>query len=146
MTLAEAEFERSRRVNNQVSVLMLDIDKFKRVNDVYGHLVGDTVISSVAGLVKESLRPYDIAGRYGGEEFMILLPNTNLPDALIVAQRILESVSGTVVSTEKGQLLVTVSIGGASLNDGDVALTALLERADQALLSAKADGRNCIRY
>jgi diguanylate cyclase (GGDEF)-like protein len=146
MTLAEAEFERSRRVNNQVSVLMLDIDKFKRVNDVYGHLVGDSVISSVAGLVKESLRPYDIAGRYGGEEFMILLPNTNLPDALIVAQRILESVSGTVVSTEKGQLLVTVSIGGASLNDGDVALTALLERADQALLSAKADGRNCIRY
>jgi diguanylate cyclase (GGDEF)-like protein len=146
MDVAGAEFERSKRNSLDVSILMIDIDKFKRINDVYGHLVGDAVIHFVATIVGENLRPYDTAGRYGGEEFIVILPNTGLPEALSVAKRVLESVGKTDVPTEKGLLQVTISIGSASLADKDTELTSLIERADQALLTAKASGRNCIRF
>jgi diguanylate cyclase (GGDEF)-like protein len=144
MQIAEAEFERTKRDDLDVSILMIDIDKFKRINDVYGHLVGDAVIRFVANVVSESLRPYDAAGRYGGEEFIVMLPNTGLSEALTVANRIRTAVENTHVPTEKGLLPVTASIGVASLGDEDGNLTCLIERADQALLNAKNSGRNCV--
>ena len=145
MQIANTEFERARRIKQCLSVLMIDIDKFKRVNDEHGHLAGDKVISDVAYRLSQSVRPYDSAGRYGGEEFIVILPNAELGDAMDVAQRILSSVANLPFSTEKGELHISVSIGVASLQECDKNISSLIEHADQALLSAKAQGRNCIR-
>ncbi|UUO23864.1 diguanylate cyclase [Colwellia sp. M166] len=145
MEVAQIEFDRARRNSQWLSVLMIDIDKFKRINDEYGHLVGDKVISDVAGRLKQSVRPYDSVGRYGGEEFIVVLPNSTLEDAMVIAERILASIANLPVVTDKGDLCVTVSIGAASLQEHDKNIPSLIEHADQALLSAKAQGRNCIQ-
>lgn len=142
MEVATAEYERARRQDLGLSILMVDIDKFKRINDEQGHLVGDTVIYEVAKRLKQSIRPYDSAGRYGGEEFIVILPETEIDQAKHIAERILSDVAGKPVSEELSELCVTVSIGAATLSKHKQKLTELIECADQALLSAKSEGRN----
>lgn len=136
----------ARAQNTPISLLMLDIDFFKRINDEHGHLVGDQVLRMVANRLRHNLRFYDTPFRYGGEEFSIILSNTDLSEATIIGQRICRLIAANpfVIDTSL-ELLVTLSIGGASLrpDDLDNGLT-LLQRADQNLLVAKNNGRNQI--
>ena len=112
-SIAQIEFSRGRRYKRALAAMMLDIDHFKKFNDTYGHAIGDQVLQVVAKLCKQSLRETDILGRYGGEEFVILLPETNLEVAKTVAERLRKSIDEALISTQKGDLRVTVSIGVA---------------------------------
>jgi diguanylate cyclase (GGDEF)-like protein len=141
----EMEINRSLRHGAPLSLLMLDIDHFKRVNDTFGHQAGDQVLQGVGKLLKESCRVYDVPGRYGGEEFCILLPETHLENTTIVANRIRERLALSDIQLPEASVTVTASIGVAALDTGsDAVLTpaALIDRADRALYSAKLHGRN----
>jgi len=140
--IAQVEFSRGLRYGRSLSAMLLDIDHFKNFNDTYGHAIGDKVLQVVARQCKQSLRNTDILGRYGGEEFVILLPETNLQVAKAVAERLRKSVSATLIPTEKGDLSVTVSIGVAENNELTPSLETLIARADQAMYIAKHKGRN----
>lgn len=134
-----AEVARSRRKSEPLALLALDLDHFKAVNDRYGHPVGDDVLKSLVSVVTRALRPSDLVARTGGEEFKVLLPDTTLADAVAVAERIRLHVEAMAVSTDKGLVSVTVSIGCAAL-EGDLDSTEQV--ADQRLYQAKALGRN----
>lgn len=139
------ELRRAARMGNDLSVLMIDVDHFKRVNDVYGHSVGDEVLSRLAGQVAASIRrPGDFAARYGGEEFVVLLPATNAAGAQMVAEKIRRAVMTMTPSPSAPELRqVTVSIGVSSLRATDAPDEPdLLRIADEALYAAKAAGRN----
>ena len=143
--LAEEEFERAGRYGNALTVLMLDIDHFKQVNDRYGHQAGDAVLKGVVGVCVAGLRQCDLIGRYGGEEFVIMLPQTGKSEAAKVAERLQQSIANQLFPSPAGPLHVTVSIGVAQqLADGASLLT-LLERADQAMYTAKLAGRNQVQ-
>lgn len=139
------EVGRSKRYGNQLTLLVLDIDFFKKINDTYGHLMGDVVIRRIAQALKGQVRDCDIVARYGGEEFAILLPQTDLKGAYIVAERIRQRVRDMVFQTEDRDPIpaVTISVGVAQLRKPD-SLTSFLERADQALYRAKHGGRNAV--
>ena len=132
------------RYKHPLSLVIFDIDHFKRVNDNFGHAVGDKVLAIVSGHVRSSLRVGDIVGRYGGEEFVILLPHTSTQAALQKVERIRKAVASLVVRTETDQVSVTISSGIAELLEPEEndRLDQLLERADRALYTAKAAGRN----
>ena len=121
---------------------MLDIDHFKRVNDTYGHPIGDLVLQNVARLCQNSLREVDSFGRYGGEEFVALLPQTNCEQAFATAERLRRSIAEGDIQSEAGVIRCTVSVGVATFNRNCKSLEELLERADQALYHAKRAGRN----
>jgi diguanylate cyclase (GGDEF)-like protein len=122
---------------------MLDVDHFKRVNDVHGHSAGDLMLRHVAQLLLGNIRQVDLAARYGGEEFVVLLPHTKLADAVVVATRIRDKVRVAALPHEGQQLRVTVSIGLASNDDEqDRSEEELIARADAALYRAKAEGRD----
>jgi diguanylate cyclase (GGDEF)-like protein len=141
--LGEDEIERSRRYEHPISVLMIDIDHFKSINDTYGHSVGDQVLCAIAKRMVSGLRKSDIAGRYGGEEFAMVLPETDVASAAsIVAERMREAVCGRPVDTAEGPLQVTVSIGVAGVELGKENLLDALTRADHGLYAAKRGGRN----
>ena len=142
--IGEFEFLRARRINRPLCALMLDIDHFKRVNDHYGHATGDQALRKIAERCVTSARTVDLIGRYGGEEFVILLPETHLESARGVAERLRQLVADEAISTDAGPLRVTVSIGVAEASDHDT-LGTLIERADAALYEAKRAGRNCVR-
>jgi diguanylate cyclase (GGDEF)-like protein len=133
---------RAGRTKQPVAVLLIDLDHFKRVNDTYGHLVGDQVLSAVAYCVKNDLREYDMVGRFGGEEFVLLLDNADLYAAVAAATRLRESISELVIGED---IHVTASIGVAHSAHANATLDALLERADVALYEAKSAGRNTVR-
>ncbi len=142
------EVASAKRKKTDLCVIMTDIDFFKKVNDTYGHAAGDTVLKSVAKIMRSGLREYDIAARYGGEEFVILLPSTNLQEALIVAERLRASVEKEVINIEKvntknstKQISVTISLGVCNYISGDNSQN-LLMKADKALYQAKESGRN----
>lgn len=136
------EFERFTRYKTTCSVVMLDIDHFKRVNDTYGHQAGDAVIVNVCDLIRENLRKTDIAGRYGGEEFGIILQNTDATAAVNFCERLRESVEKAVVVHDGVEIKFTVSLG-ISQADGEVEdYKAWLEQADTALYASKENGRN----
>lgn len=139
--LGEDELERSRRYQHPISVLMIDVDRFKPINDNYGHSVGDQVLATVAKRLVGGLRKSDIAGRYGGEEFAMVLPETDLASATSVAERLRESIARAPVDTAEGPLQVTVSVGVAPVADSEHLLDALT-RADAGLYAAKRAGRN----
>jgi diguanylate cyclase (GGDEF)-like protein len=141
---AEAEFERSRRYRRPLSVLMLDVDHFKAVNDNHGHETGDRVLRILAQTSRESLRQLDVIGRYGGEEFVAFLPETSSATALDVAERLRQSVEGLVVPSQHRDIRVTISIGVATVKDKTADLAALIDAADEALYEAKQQGRNKI--
>jgi diguanylate cyclase (GGDEF)-like protein len=140
--LAEGEFKRSLRYHRELSAIMFDIDHFKQVNDRYGHAVGDQVLIGIAKNCQKGIRTADIAGRYGGEEFVILLPETNLIRAKQFAERLRKSLGNVVVETENVPVSVTVSMGVAALEFSCTSLNELLNRADHALYEAKNSGRN----
>lgn len=141
MKLTE-EFERTQRTGQPCALSMMDLDYFKRVNDAYGHPVGDEALRAVTGLVSGELRRNDSLCRYGGEEFLLLLPNTDLQSAGILLNRIREKMETTPLELPAGPTLrITASFGVACLTR-DAAPEAVLEQADHALLTAKAEGRN----
>ncbi len=134
--------ERAQRHNGKVALLLCDVDHFKKVNDGYGHPVGDEVLRRVARVLQEVPRKIDIPARYGGEEFAVLLDNVDVTQAKAVAERIRIEISKVVVDTEKGPLSVTESVGIACFPDDGRDRATLIERADTALYHAKHTGRN----
>ena len=132
------EFNRSNRFKNNFSIIIIDIDYFKKVNDTYGHLVGDQVLIQFAKILKENIRKVDILGRWGGEEFMIICPETNLQSTIKVAESLRE-----IISKYKFPIIDNLSASfGVSMYDGDEHMNKVVERADNALYKAKANGRN----
>ena len=137
------EIERSRRHGNQLSILMLDIDHFKKINDTHGHLCGDYALRKIAELLKELVRTSDILGRYGGEEFCCILPETPIEQAVVLAERCREQIAANQLTCTDHQTRVTISIGVTGLHRDD-SLDSVIKRADDALYQAKRDGRNRI--
>lgn len=141
--LAEREMARARRYKVKISLLMLDIDHFKSINDTYGHSVGDLVLQKFPQRCQKILRDIDVIGRLGGEEFGILLPETDIKEGWIVAERLLRELAESEVKTAEGQLIrFTASIGIATLPEEHCDIDKLLAHADQALYIAKRAGRN----
>ncbi|MBU2227609.1 MAG: GGDEF domain-containing protein, partial [Proteobacteria bacterium] len=147
--LADREFERALRFGRPLSALMLDIDNFKRVNDTHGHTGGDQVLRVLADCFRQNTRAIDIAGRYGGEEFAILLPEILQSEAIQIAERLRQSMAdlSIPIGSENGlfppvDISIAVSIGVAALSKDVPSLTDLISRADQALYRAKDSGRN----
>src|SRR6185295_10342064 len=135
-----AEFQRWKRYGRRTSLLMLDIDHFKAINDQHGHPVGDEVIRNVASILRAALREEDVPGRYGGEEFGVLLPDTPAAGAEVIAERIRRRIEGAAVA--RSGLRTTVSIGIAELGAEDIDYTVGISHADRALYAAKERGRN----
>jgi len=149
--LGEREFERALRFGRSLSTLMLDIDHFKRINDTHGHAGGDQVLRVLADCFRQNTRAIDIAGRYGGEEFSLLLPEISLPEAIQISERLRQSMADLSIPIDSenghsspGDISITVSIGVAALSQDGQSLTDLLDKADQALYRAKDSGRNCV--
>jgi diguanylate cyclase (GGDEF)-like protein len=140
----ELESDISRRYHHQLSVLMLDMDHFKIVNDQYGHSAGDMVLREISGVIQKALRHPDRMGRLGGEEFGIILPHTDLQEAKLLAERIRRLVESTPIAFEDQTINVTLSIGVAELSSSDKHLEDLIKSADGALYQAKTAGRNCV--
>lgn len=139
---AKKELDRALRYQRPLSIIMIDIDHFKAINDRYGHLVGDEVLIVFAERMKPLLRSTDIFARYGGEEFVILLPETKLEDARKIAER-LRIIAAEPFLIDQRELKISISLGAASLDSGaNVQIETLVDRADQALFSAKENGRN----
>jgi diguanylate cyclase (GGDEF)-like protein len=141
---AEREFQRAYRYRRPLCAIMLDIDRFKQVNDTHGHAVGDQVLRAVSARCRESLRDIDLLGRYGGEEFVGLLPEIDVDGAHNAAERLRQRVAERPIDTNRGPVAATISLGVACLeNCSDLAT--LINRADEAMYTAKKAGRNCTR-
>lgn len=138
----EKELMRARRYERDLSLLMFDIDFFKRINDQYGHLAGDHVLRELARIVQERIRREEVFARYGGEEFVILLPETPLPGAAALAESLRARVANHAFVFQGERIPVTVSIGTALLGENDKVASDLIQRADEKLYEAKRGGRN----
>jgi diguanylate cyclase (GGDEF)-like protein len=141
----DVEWDRKQRQQTDVSVLMVDVDHFKRVNDRYGHLAGDEVLRAIAGTLANSTRSYDQVGRYGGEEFLVVLPGADLKNALTIAERIRMHIERLTIAFGSAALKLSISIGAASSSESLSSVAELIHRADQALYLAKRAGRNRVR-
>jgi diguanylate cyclase (GGDEF)-like protein len=139
--LAE-EFERSGRLNEPLSLILLDIDHFKPINDQYGHSFGDLVLQAVAALMKEAVRSYDIIGRIGGEEFLIIAPGSAAEESASLAERLLHMIRQDKIGDGNHQVTVTVSAGVTMMKQEDETPAMMLKRADTAMYRAKHEGRN----
>lgn len=141
------EFNRMQRIPDPLSLLLIDIDFFKKVNDTYGHPAGDEVLRGVAGVIRETIRNVDIPARYGGEEFAAILPGTNHEGAQKMAERLRNAIAGKVFTIDGKELRVTVSIGAATSPHDTGNRDELIEKTDQALYHAKRNGRNrCVLW
>jgi two-component system, cell cycle response regulator len=139
-------FEESHRYQRPLSLAMIDIDFFKKVNDTYGHAVGDDVLKRVAEIYRESVRSTDLVARYGGEEFAVMMPETDLEDAMTFAEKIRSIIETTPVETQAGPLQITVSLGVASVPRSTInGSKELIVAADKALYRAKKGGRNQVQ-
>jgi len=160
LELVEDEFQKAQRFGFPLSVAMIDIDHFKKVNDTYTHLSGDVVLRELARVLHARLRKFDVLGRYGGDEFLCVLPGTASSGAMTTGERIRTRVTEIhfeIVSKDNLQVLdsdnksdrdtlgITVSVGIATMHDGIATITDLVREADIALYQAKDDGRNCVR-
>jgi diguanylate cyclase (GGDEF)-like protein/PAS domain S-box-containing protein len=140
---AETELARAQRYDNELSLFMLDIDHFKAINDTYGHATGDVVLQTLSHILRETLRSVDIIGRWGGEEFVILLPETDAQEAAEIAERLRDAIDHAKVTMTTGlPLHFTASIGITTLKEKDINIDILLNYADEALYQAKNTGRN----
>jgi diguanylate cyclase (GGDEF)-like protein len=140
----DAAWQQARRTGAPLSLVLLDIDHFKTINDTYGHHLGDVVLQRVVALVNHQLRSGDMVGRYGGEEFVLVLPNTPLDHAHVVAERVRSAIAHERFVVEGTFLHCTISGGVATSDPHDRTYTTLMQRADSALYVAKHQGRNCI--
>jgi diguanylate cyclase (GGDEF)-like protein len=152
LKLAEREFDVAMRYQPPLSMMFFDIDHFKQVNDTFGHAIGDDALKTTIQTVCSKLRSADLIGRYGGDEFVILLPQTSAQDALPLADRIHTSIAAMRLDTDRGPLALSISIGIAqTIHDDNPdpmqldTVESLLKRSDQALYAAKQAGRNCTR-
>ena len=147
MALASQEISRSIRYKNALSLIMMDIDFFKRINDLHGHIAGDAVLTKLSEVCSQNLRKNDILGRIGGEEFAALLPQTNLSNALNVAENLRQLIEDiTVIDEVSGATInFAVSIGVSCLISEQDTLESLLSNADKALYKAKNNGRNQVQ-
>ena len=141
-TTLDMEWRRSRRTGYPLSCVMIDVDLFKKVNDTHGHMVGDAVLRSISSVLKKCCRDTDCVGRYGGEEFAVMLPDTDEHGAMLWAERCRLAVAEAPVLVDQTSVHVTVSMGVAQRNDNFATPEKLLDAADQALLEAKRLGRN----
>ena len=148
MAVVEQEVERARRYKHPLSFLMVDIDHFKDFNDQFGHQIGDQLLCHLVNLCQKQLRPVDFLGRYGGEEFVVLMAETANKGALLASERLRKKIEKMKIKTPSGKLSITVSMGLTCLQKGfdkTQTLDVLIKRADKALYAAKAAGRNCVR-
>jgi diguanylate cyclase (GGDEF)-like protein len=140
------ELARSQRTGQPVAIILADIDHFKQINDSLGHAAGDEALQQLALRLKSDLRPYDLAGRYGGEEFLLILPTCQLAPATHRAEQLRLSASKCPVLTTFGSIPITLSMGvTVSNSDSELTVEELLQQADHALYSAKRRGRNCVQ-
>jgi len=144
--ILDKEINRAQRDNLPVTIIMIDIDKFKAINDTHGHHVGDLVLQEAATILKKSVRNYDEIIRYGGDEFLAILPNCSLAKAGSIAERLRQNMSKHRISSDAVSLKITFSLGGTSTENHskDVTAEAFIMAADEALLEAKNKGRNCV--
>jgi len=148
METAATEIHRSMRYKHPLSLLMMDIDHFKAVNDRYGHQVGDQLLCNLVSLCQKQIRNDDMLGRYGGEEFVVLMPETASEGAMLASERLRKKIENLIITTSNGSISITVSMGLASLDRGfdeTHTVDSLIKCADMALYAAKAAGRNCIK-
>ena len=138
------EWRRAHRVGDSLAFVLLDLDDFKAVNDSHGHPAGDAVLRAVGGILGAGVRHVDLAGRYGGEEFALILPETDLPGALKLAERIRTRLETTAVELPSGESLHATASFGVAVNDELTAAEQLVAAADEALYAAKAAGKNCV--
>jgi diguanylate cyclase (GGDEF)-like protein len=143
--LGQREFAQSVRFRKPLSAIMFDLDHFKEINDTLGHLVGDEVLAGVAARCARVLREVDVLGRYGGEEFAVILPDAKASDAVTVAERVRRAVGADPIETARGPVAVTVSVGVAEVGPGILDLKSLLDRADAAMYAAKEAGRDQVK-
>ncbi|ACM19453.1 response receiver-modulated diguanylate cyclase [Geotalea daltonii FRC-32] len=143
MEALDREYQRAARKESSLSLIIIDIDHFKKVNDNYGHQQGDVVLAAVAALLKKMVRSYDVAARYGGEEFVVLLSETALSQAMLFAERFRCAVQEIVFTGKMNGLTITVSLGVATFPSAKVdCVDSLFRQADEALYKAKQGGRN----
>jgi diguanylate cyclase (GGDEF)-like protein len=142
--LGSREVERAVRFKYPLSILMIDLDYFKQVNDNFGHPVGDQLLVALADQFRHNLRNVDLIGRYGGDEFIALLPENDLEHALIIARRLMKAINDVKIETPHGKASVGASIGVADLSADTATLSGLIEKADQALYKAKEAGRGLV--
>jgi len=143
----DEEIGRAKRYGHHVSCLLVDVDRFKRVNDSYGHPAGNEVLVALARLLRAKVRGSDAVGRYGGEEFLLVLPETDRHGGAVLAERLRRAVEGSVFRIGPDEVRVTVSVGGATFpEDGIIGRETLLRAVDQAVYQAKAEGRNRVAW
>ena len=142
--ILEKELWRSRRYGGQISLIMVDVDNLKKTNDTYGHRAGDKVIREISRKIRECIRQIDTAARYGGDEFAVILPNTSLGDATIVAQRMVNAVASSPATWKRDLIPLSISVGLGQY-DADTNPEDITSRSDQALYSAKQAGKNTVR-
>ena len=140
----EKELWRSRRYGGQISLIMVDIDNLKKINDAYGHRAGDRIIKQISKKIKEHIRQIDTPARYGGDEFAVILPNTSLTDAVVVAERMVDAVATSPVTWKKEQISLSISVGLGQY-DAETTPEDITSRSDQALYTAKQAGKNTVR-
>ena len=138
------EYERTKRYESVFTVLMIDLDYFKKINDTYGHQAGDTVLRTISDSMKLSVRLSDIIGRIGGEEFAVILPETDINAALIIGDRLRKRIEALEIPHKSSKLKITISIGASPSSKDDLSIDDVLQRSDAALYRAKDNGRNRI--
>lgn len=140
--ISEKEYSRAQRSQTPLSIAMIDIDNFKRINDRYGHIIGDLVLKELVAICNDNLRPYDIIGRLGGEEFAITMVGCALQEAFTVSERLRAKVANHVIHANGHEISIKISIGVAELSGDEESWDSILNRADKALYLAKKAGRN----
>jgi diguanylate cyclase (GGDEF)-like protein len=146
-THLSGELDRALRETHPISVIMMDLDHFKILNDQHGHLIGDQALCLASEQVMRNLRSYDWAGRWGGDEFLIVLPNTGTQDAQAISDRICTKINSLGIETsDDNKIHISASLGVVTHSGGEISIDQLIHQTDNALYAAKMDGRRCVHY